>query len=324
MLAKIVVSGGLLGWLALRSLERDGFDLLLDRMSSARPEWLALAIGLNFVAVAAGVARWRRLLRTANLELGAGWLGRTYLVARFVGAFTPSTTGLDGWRLLAVAKVIDSESSALERSGAVIVVEKLVGLLAMSTVCAALVPLGATEILGPRAIAGAALIFFGATVGLLIARRPWLLFAIAARGPKIIAPRIVAVASALETLGTSSRALAGAIGWGVVGHLALSAVFWASARAIGLEIDAASLFMVGNAIVLAVLLPVSIGGVGVREGVAVLLLGAVGVASTDAVLVGLLTYLTGQAPALVGGLFMMGTRAQDPTETSRDLIDSPA
>ena len=68
------------------------------------------------------------------------------------------------------------------------------------------------------------------------------------------------------------------------------------------------MLVVGNAIVIAVLLPLSIGGVGVREGVAVVLLATAGVSSTDAVLVALLGYLTGQVPALLGGGLMAISR----------------
>jgi hypothetical protein len=91
-------------------------------------------------------------------------------------------------------------------------------------------------------------------------------------------------------------------------------VFFATARAIGLDASPVTLLIVGNAITLAVLLPVSVGGVGVREGVAVVLLSGVGVTSTDALLVALLGYLTGQVPALLGGgLSLAAPRSEVPS-----------
>jgi glycosyltransferase 2 family protein len=62
------------------------------------------------------------------------------------------------------------------------------------------------------------------------------------------------------------------------------------------------LFGVGNAIVIATLLPVSIGGLGVREGMAMMLLGALGIAKGPALLVAVMGYLSGQTPAILGGL----------------------
>jgi hypothetical protein len=89
----------------------------------------------------------------------------------------------------------------------------------------------------------------------------------------------------------------------------------ATAMALGVDVSAATLLVVGNAIVLAVLLPVSVGGVGVREGVAVMLLATAGVTSTEAVLVALLGYLTGQVPALFGGVLMAVGRVRPKLPT---------
>ncbi|MCZ7687652.1 MAG: lysylphosphatidylglycerol synthase domain-containing protein [Sandaracinaceae bacterium] len=121
--------------------------------------------------------------------------------------------------------------------------------------------------------------------------------------------------SAIEALASTrldGRRLASTVALGVISHLALSAVFFATAGALDLSVGAFTLLAVGNAIVIAVLLPVSVGGVGVREGVAVVLLASAGVASSDAVLVALLGYLTGQVPALFGGVLFALRRAERP------------
>jgi hypothetical protein len=79
-------------------------------------------------------------------------------------------------------------------------------------------------------------------------------------------------------------------------------MYAASARALGVDVPGIVLLLVGTIIVLATLIPVSIAGVGVREGAAVALLTTVGVASSDALLVGVLGVLATQPPALLGGL----------------------
>jgi uncharacterized membrane protein YbhN (UPF0104 family) len=101
----------------------------------------------------------------------------------------------------------------------------------------------------------------------------------------------------------------------VLTHVLLSATFVASGYALGVSVGFLELLSVGNAIVLAVLLPVSIGGVGVREGTAVLLLSGAGVDTTDAVLLALLSYLTGQVPALLGGVLLAFGRAEPASQT---------
>lgn len=308
---KALVSVGLLGALVVRMVQRDGIDRLLDRLSSLELGWLSVAVALHFVAVLAGVSRWRALLDAAGLPLGFPRLLRSFLIGRFVGAFTPSTAGLDGWRLYDVGRA----HGAMATSAAVIVVEKLVGLIGMALVCAALLPFGGLAQLGPSAPVAAALMGGAALVGLWAMRRPGWLAAIAGRVPHARARALgEKLAGALGASRLDARRGAIAIGLGVVSHLALSAVFFATARAIGLDTSAITLLIAGNAITLAVLLPVSVGGVGVREGVAVVLLAGVGVASTDALLVALLGYLTGQVPALLGGgLSLAAPRSEVPS-----------
>lgn len=308
---KAGVSLALLGWLGARMLERDGVDALATHLTSLHPGWIAAAVGLNFLAVFAGVARWRLLLRAVGISLEPGWLLRSYLVARFVGAFTPSTTGLDGWRLYEAGKA----SGQLARSATAIGVEKLVGLVGMATVCAALVPFGGLTLMGPSALVAAAGLGGGALVGLGLLGRPLWLGSIADRMPGPIRGRAQKLVGALQDAELSFSTVSQAVLFGVFSHLSLSAVFAATALALGVDVSLPTLLVVGNAIVLAVLLPVSVGGVGVREGVAVMLLATAGVSSTEAVLVALLGYLTGQLPALLGGILMAARRVRPTLPT---------
>ncbi|MCB9593775.1 MAG: flippase-like domain-containing protein [Sandaracinaceae bacterium] len=310
---KALVSVGLLAWLGYRMVRRDGVELLVERLASLDVGWLAVAIALHFVAVVAGVSRWKTLLEATGLQHGFGRLLRSFLVGRFVGAFTPSTTGLDGWRLYDVGRA----PGAMARSAAVIVVEKLVGLVGMAIVCAGLIPFGGIELMGPTAPLAALGMASAAIVGLGLLRRPAWIAAVVERVPHAKARAIGAkVVDALGQSRLDARGAGTAVTLGVISHLALSSVFFATARSIGVDASPLTLLVAGNAITLAVLLPVSVGGVGVREGVAVVLLATVGVVSTDAVLVALLGYLTGQVPALLGGVLTLVDR--------RPEVPSPA
>jgi uncharacterized membrane protein YbhN (UPF0104 family) len=141
---KVSVTLGLLAWLVRQMLLRDGVDALVERASHLDPAWVAAAIALHFGAVTAGVWRWRTLLRARGIEQPVGTLYRSFLAGRFIGAFTPSTTGLDGYRLWDIGR----RTGDFAASGAVILVEKLVGLVGMATVCLVLLPFGLMERLG--------------------------------------------------------------------------------------------------------------------------------------------------------------------------------
>jgi len=315
---KIVVTLGLLGWL-LRSIAlRDGMDELVARATDVAWPAMAGAVALHFVAVLSGVLRWRVLLAGRGIHLPFAVLVRSFLVGRFLGAFTPSTTGLDGYRLVDVARRTGDTGAA----AATIAVEKLIGLVGMASVCLALLPFGLAERLGASAIVIALGMAGVAALGLFVMASPRTAEHLVRFAPRPIRARVDKIAEALLGGGLHARSLLPALALGIVSHLALSGTFAASGLAFHVPASVPTLLSVGNAIVIAVLLPVSIGGVGVREGVAVALLAGAGVDTSEAVLLALGSWLTGQVPALLGGLALLlpdGATAEKKTPTAPPL-----
>jgi uncharacterized membrane protein YbhN (UPF0104 family) len=316
---KATVTLGLLGWLLREMIVRDGVDVLLDRAARLAPNWVLAAIALHFASVTTGVLRWRVLLGARGIVQPLDVLFRSFLVGRFLGAFTPSTTGLDGYRLWDMGR----RTGDYTTSGAVILVEKLVGLVGMATVCLVLLPFGLLERLGLVGVLVALGMAAAALAGLFVLSSPTRASSLARLTPGPIRGRATKIAEALAG-GLSWRGLATALGLGILSHAFLSATFAASGLAVGIGLSPLTLLAVGNAIVISVLLPVSIGGVGVREGVAVALLVSAGdgtVTTTDAMLLALVGYLTGQAPALLGGLLLAISR--DPARPTSSPLARP-
>jgi uncharacterized membrane protein YbhN (UPF0104 family) len=326
---KAAISIALLVYLGHTILAREGVDALAARAASIAPLPIAIAIALHFVAVLSGVARWRVLLDARQLSQPIPWLIRSFLIGRFVGAFTPSTAGLDGWRAFEVAR----RTGDVAGSTGVIVVEKLFGLIGMALVCAVVAPIGALDALGPTALPIALAIAAGSAIRLFVLASPARARRLATIAPRPIRARATKIAEAFASGDLSSGRIAAALALGVLSHLALSATFAATGVALDVDVPFTTLLAVGNAIVISVLLPISIGGVGVREGVSVFLLAGAGVSTSDAVLIALLGYLTGQVPALIGGVLLMldrdalrarseiATRA--PTPTTNDVAPFP-
>jgi hypothetical protein len=316
---KAVVSLALLGFVVRSILAEQGLGTLEDRVTSIHVGWLAVAVAVQLLAIGLGIVRWKLLLTARSIHMGFGWLARSYFVGRFIGAFTPSTTGLDVYRAVDVGRATgDGPGSA-----AVIAIEKCVGLLGLALACLALLPLGAGQFFGAATYAMAGAFAGAALVGLWLLAKRGRLSPVVRLAPKRLQKRLTAIVDALGIEGLSASVLARAIGLGLGAHLATAAVFSGAALALGVPVAWTAVLIVGNAIVLATLLPVSIGGVGVREGVAVAMLTTIGVTAADATLIALLGYLVGQVPALAGGLLMLAPsrrpRASDePTERADD------
>lgn len=306
---KATVSVALLGWVVHAALSRDGVDALGARLAGLSAPWLLVAAAVQMAAIGAGIARWRELLGAHRVSLPLSFLVRSYLVGRFVGTFTPSTTGLDAYRAFEVARATGRRGAA----AGVLVTEKLIGLLGLSLACLLLLPLGGERFFGDGAWIGAASIGFASVVGLVVVRRPALASRALAVLPTQLRERASRLLSSLGAHGLDAPVIARSVGLSLSSHLLTSTVFVTTALALGLRADPVAVLMVGNAIVVATLLPISVGGVGVREGVAVALLGTIGVSATDATLVALLGFLVGQVPGIVGGLMSLAGRREPVT-----------
>ncbi len=291
--------------------QQEGIASLPARAASADLGWLGLALLLPLVAVFASVRRWQ-LLNDAEArvsghrQLGFRALLGSFLRGRFVGVFTPSTVGLDLYRLVDVAKRTGDRAA----SARVIVAEKLYGLVALSLVTLVLLPFGIHRFFGTGGVVVAAGLGVGSLLGLIVLARPTMLLRFA---PAVVRPRATKWCSALRSAPASPALAVRLLGLGVVSHAASSAVFVGTGLALGVSTPM-ELLMVGNAIVIATLVPISVGGVGVREGTAVALLAVVGVPAVDATLLALMGYLAIQPAALLGGLTMLRARvSEQPT-----------
>ena len=291
---KRVVTVALLLGIGVLIARREGFGAMADHLRELSPGGLLLALVMPLVAVASSVRRWQLLLEHERLVLPYRTLLRSFLRGRFVGAFTPSTTGLDFYRLVDVAKRTGEKAA----SGRAILVEKLYGLVALAFVTMLLLPVGLARFFGIAGILAAAAIGAGSIVLLVLLARPhWI--------PFQSVPKIAKLVDVLTTRPMSLSKHARVLGLGIVSHGAAAATFVGTGLALGVQASPFELLVVGNAIVLATLIPISVGGIGVREGTAVAVLATVGVEPGLAALVGFLGYLVMQPPALAGGFLAL-------------------
>ena len=309
-LLKRAVTLVLLVGIGLLVARREGFASMGEHLRELSFPGLLLALLMPLVAVGASVRRWQLLLRHESITLPFPTLLRSFLRGRFVGAFTPSTTGLDLYRIVDIGKRTGQRAA----SGRSILIEKLYGLVALAVVTMLLLPVGLARFFGTTGIAVAAAIGLGSVALLVLLARPrWI--------PLQRNAKIAKLVNVLTTRPMSMGQHARVLGLGIVSHAAAAATFVGTGLALQVDASAFDLLVVGNAIVLATLIPISIGGIGVREGTAVALLSTLAVEPGLAALVGFLGYVVMQPPALAGGLLAL--RAPRIPTTSPGTISAP-
>jgi len=262
--AKIVVSLLLLAFL----FSRVDIARLWAGARHASLPWIVAALVLWTMNVAASTWRWHLLLRAQDVQLPRRRLFGSFLVANFFNNFLPSNIGGDVVRIGDTARHTNSKTLATT----VVLLDRILGLIALVFVAA----LGATAIgrLHPAAapiwpvwlwagfLAGAAAttpaIFAPAGFGRLL--RPLTVF-----HPEWVGERITTLTGALGRFGEEPGVLAAAFVGAVFVQAALVLFYFAVAYALHLDVAFWDLAVVIPVSFVVQLLPVSVGGFGVRE-----------------------------------------------------------
>jgi glycosyltransferase 2 family protein len=290
---------------------RIDFGSLLPDWDRTTPFWLVSAVLVTMLGVVVSALRWEAVLVALDVRIRARTLLHHLAAGLFVGNFLPSTIGGDVLRIRRLARDVGEWTVPF----ASVVLDRLSGMLVLPviTLAALAVNPGLRE-LGTASLVAA--LISGVTLLLLAG----LLFATGHPGfggRFTGTSRFHRVAAAVH-LGAARfrhhpRAAAGIVLAGFAYQLLMVLAAFLAARALGLDevrLTAALAFVPAVAIVQVI--PISLGGLGIREGAFVLFLHPLGVPTGRAVALGLLIYLLNLAASLLGApSFALGGRSDD-------------
>lgn len=303
LLLRMAASAAMLGFL----LSRLELASVLPSRQLSTLLWVALGVVVSGTAIVLATMRWQRVLRALGHRAELPALLAHYLAGTFVSNFLPTTVGGDVLRATRLSAADGDRPVAI----ASVMLERLTGFLVLPflTLAAlvgnpALLQLGTATRLSLTLSLGtlAALVVIlvlatNSTVGSRLARNTsWLGFARAAH-------------LALERLrrhpGDALPVLAAAFAY----QLTVILGAWAGAHALGLDLGWSAMMAFVPVVAIAQVLPLSVNGLGLREGVLVLLLAPLGVATGQAVGLGLMLYGMNLVVSLLGApAFAVGPR----------------
>ena len=312
-LLKWLLKAGISLGLIVLLLWHANLNKAVDSLARLDIGWFLLAVLIKGTGILAGVIRWQILLIAQNLRLRFTNLGGAYLIGRFFGSFLPSTIGLDVYRTY----FSSVRTRKVARCVAVTAVEKVIGLFALSLLALLAIPFG-VRLLHERTlwILGLAMC---APIGLssMILLWPGLFLRIAEwfrqRNTKL-SNSLGRLSEAVGRFGQQRIKLAQAVLLGLVVHGGTSAMYVATARAVGVDIPAYEILFIGPLMIAATLVPISIAGIGVRETTYVYFLSKVGVPTELAILLGFLGFLAGEIYSLAGGIVWFAKPASRPDD----------
>jgi uncharacterized membrane protein YbhN (UPF0104 family) len=271
--------------------------------------WLA-ALLFYVVAQAVSSLRWKMLAEPLGFAVPYRRYVALYYTGMFFNLFLPTSMGGDVVRAWALAGGTGGPGRRLPAMWSVIS-ERMSGLIALvALACLASLcyrgPLPAeTHVLVWGAAAGLA-----AGLALLPTLGRW-------------SPKLRTVAEGLSVCRGQRRRWLAALGLAVIVQVASTGQIVLVGHALGLNVPLLGYAVVVPLVSLATMLPVSLNGVGIREGGLVLLLAPLGVSEPQAVALGLAWFGLTLAMGLIGGGVFSLTRASDPSipHLHEDLVD---
>ena len=276
--------------------------------------WFLFAVVVKLVGIFANVWRWQVLLRGQGIDLRFGFLCSTYFIGRYFGIVTPSTMGLDAWRLYETIRLTRRPVEC----ATVVAVERIVGMVGLLGVILMFMPFAGRLTQGHSfgELVAAIKIPLGAAVvfGVLVLLQPsWF------RGVISIVPgeRVRRFAGSVvdATTAYSSRRsyLLLALVLAVVGQVTTTVMYFANAMSLATaDVRATEVLFASAVMTFGTFVVPSASGEGVRELVFVWLLGQGIITSAKAFLIGNLGFWIEKVPLSVpGGLILLLRR--DPT-----------
>jgi uncharacterized membrane protein YbhN (UPF0104 family) len=262
---RIVVSVALLAIL----FSRVDMTALWETARAASIGWIAIALALYFVHVLASTWRWYVLLHAQDIDVPAGTLLSSYLVAIFFNNFLPSNIGGDVVRVSDTARRAGSKTLATT----IVIVDRGLGLLALVFVAA----VGATVVgrvhghapspIWPVWLWGSLLLAaaIAAPAVMVPAGFGRMLQPLSVLHPTWVGERIDKLTGALEKFRDRPGALAACFAGAVAVQAILVAYHLAIVYALHLPVSAWDLAVIVPISFVMQMIPVSLNGLGVRE-----------------------------------------------------------
>ena len=313
-LLKILISLGALAWV----LSQIPIQEIIEAVRGANL-WLLGVVYLMFnLSLVVRAGRWLILLRGLGATVSFGRLVELYFVGSFFNAFLPSGFGGDVVRAAEVTREVETGAAV-----GTVIVDRLTGLMVLFIMALAALPFSA-QLLPPELVWPIAAIAALGLVGALVLLQGALLCWLSPLLERLLPARVAAALSPVgngpvgqvhrAVIGCGWRAVSGALGVSVVFNTMLITWWILAGRALGITLSPVVYITFVPILALALMVP-SIGGLGVREGVAPLLFAGVGVPEAGAVALSLALFVLNRGAGMVGGLVYLAASLRDLRRT---------
>jgi len=301
LVVRIVISISLIAYLVKTKF--NNFGAALDILKLSNKGLLLLSFSTHIVGVWITAERWRILLRAQKARLGVGSLSVTVVTGFFFSNFLPTTIGGDVYRIYDASKRADI---SIGTSASVILVERFSGVVSAATYAIAALFLGFTAI-GEQSVIIPIVIFFviSLVIGFLIINPP--VFKLGRLVDRVgflkkIRGKLSNVYHTLKSFKKSRIVLVQALLYSFLLQFMVILNYFLAARALGIELGLVAFIFIVPVVATIAMLPISIGGIGLRENSLVFIMVAMGIVNQKAALFSLIVLVMILLFGLFGGI----------------------
>lgn len=287
-----------------------------QRLLQARLGWVLLGFLLVNASLVVRAYRWLLLLRGIGSPIRFGRLVSLYFAANFFNSVLPSGFSGDVVRAVEAAQDVPAETAA-----GTVLVDRATGLLALFMIGLAALPFR-PETFPPSLLWQTTAVCLLGLIGGFIVLEGRLVRSFGRIVPNFLQPvwkKIDGVITAVQACGWT--AVWQAMGVSILFNLMQISWFAAAGLALSYQVPFSHYFLVTPFLSLAILLP-SIGGLGIREGLAPLLFASAGLSSEQAVALTLLVFAIERLSGFLGApVYMVDTVRRSRQKQSTDYAD---
>ena len=293
-------------------LQQVEWESLVRRLKSLEWQWYAAAQAVAIVIQVVAGIRWSSLARPIGFVHSTSFFIWRFFEGVFFNLCLPSSIGGD----VVKAYRLSSTNRGRLLAGCTILADRLAGVSALGVLAGSAILSIKLNLSPASTIAVGTVLFASVLLGfrLTIGNLDRFLDLLPATH------KISQFLSQLLPYQIRPSLMGRAVAWSLIVQVGASVSVALMARGIGVNLGLGIWFSVVPLIALAIVLPISINGVGIREGGMALLLSRWGVAGEQAVAIGLLWFLTTIGTGLIGGvLFLLDKQTSGSTPTQKAL-----
>lgn len=312
---RVGVTALLVGWVVM-TVEWGEFG---RTVAGTDPVYLTLALVVSPLLVLVNTWKWRILLEPLGVRGRFGTCFQLYLLSKFFNNVLPTHVGGDVLRGVMLGRSQGRTAATL----ASVAVERATGLVALLLVALGVLAWDRGAVFPPFVLWGALAAVGALGVAVVLVLSPEILARIQARAHLPLLGKLGRFQASVQTYKGHGRPLAAAFAISFLFYALAVANVYLAARAFGAPLGPTEAAVATPVIMVIMLFPVSVGGIGLTEWAYIFVLGLFGVGSEAALSTALLMRAKALLLGLAGGLLYMARKELSPREIS-DLAREPA